>query len=366
MKRLLGQNRATQVACLLGILAASTAWGQTAAGTSPATTAATAVSHNSSYIEPNGTAHVGRIVPVPESLSPQAQASLRRAGTDEEIPESLEKRRAGTDAYTARAEKQWRKICPVTVANDTMAGVPVRRITPLHVPKANADKVLLDLHGGGFDSDSGSYTETIPIAYYARVPVVAALYRLAPEHPFPASVEDAVAVYRELLKTHKPEQIAIYGTSAGAILTGEVAVRLKQLSLPEPAALGIFSGFGDFARVGDSVALYALRGFTGYLAAPGGARPLSPYVGSTDPKDPVLSPIYADLKGMPPALFVTSGRDLLLSGTTDLHRAFLRAGDDARLMVFDGLTHAFWYDPALPESMEANRAMAKFLAGHLK
>ena len=363
MKGLLGQSRVTQVACLLSLLTACSAWGQT--GTPAATTAATAVSHNSSYIEPNGTAHVGRIVPVPPSLSPQAQATLRHAETDADVPMPLEKRRAMMDASTARAEKQWRKICPVTVASDTIAGVPVRRITPLHVPAANADKVLLDLHGGGFDSDSGSYTETIPIAYYARVPVVAALYRLAPEHPFPAAMDDAVAVYRELLKTHKPEQIAIYGTSAGAILTGEVAVQLKQLSLPEPAALGIFSGFGDFARSGDSVHLYGLRGLTGYLAPPGEEKPLS-YVGNADLKNPVLSPMYADLKGMPPALFVTSGRDLLLSGTTDLDRAFLRAGDDARLMVFDGLPHAFWYNPELPESIEANRAMAKFLAGHLK
>ena len=363
MKGLLGQSRVTQVACLLGLLTACSAWGQT--GTPAATTAAAAVSHNSSYIEPNGTAHVGRIVPVPPSLSPQAQATLRHAETDADVPMPLEKRRAMMDASTARAEKQWRKICPVTIANDTMAGVPVRRVTPLHVPAANADNVLLDLHGGGFDSDSGSYTETIPIAYYARVPVVAALYRLAPEHPFPAAVDDAVAVYRELLKTHKPEQIAIYGTSAGAILTGEVAVQLKQLSLPEPAALGIFSGFGDFARSGDSVHLYGLRGLTGYLAPPGEEKPLS-YVGNADLKNPVLSPMYADLKGMPPALFVTSGRDLLLSGTTDLDRAFLRAGDDARLMVFDGLPHAFWYNPELPESIEANRAMAKFLAGHLK
>ena len=362
MKGLLGQSRVTQVACLLGLLTACSAWGQT--GTPAATTAAAAVSHNSSYIEPNGTAHVGRIVPVPPSLSPHAQATLRHAETDADVPMPLEKRRAMMDASTARAEKQWRKICPVTIANDTMAGVPVRRVTPLHVPAANADKVLLDLHGGGFDSDSGSYTETIPIAYYARVPVVAALYRLAPEHPFPAAMDDAVAVYRELLKTHKPEQIAIYGTSAGAILTGEVAVQLKQLSLPEPAALGIFSGFGDFARSGDSVHLYGLRGLTGYLAPPGEEKPLS-YVGNADLKNPVLSPMYADLKGMPPALFVTSGRDLLLSGTTDLDRAFLRAGDDARLMVFDGLPHAFWYKPELPESIEANRAMAKFLAGHL-
>ena len=257
MKLVLGQSCLACAVCVLSGLGMGQAWGQTQPAppstnkvAPAATTAATAVSHNSSYIEPNGTAHVGRIVPVPQSLSPQAQASLRRPATDADVPMPLEKRRATTDAYTARAEKQWRKVCPVTVANDTVAGVPVRRITPLHVPKANADKVLLDLHGGGFDSDSGSFTETIPIAYYARVPVVAALYRLAPENPFPAAVDDAVAVYRELLKTHKPEQIAIYGTSAGAILTGEVAVKLKQLSLPEPAALGHFQWFWGFCAAG--------------------------------------------------------------------------------------------------------------------
>src|SRR6202035_3102474 len=122
---------------------------------------------------------------------------------------------------------------------------------------------------------------------------------------------------------------------------------------------------GDFARPGDSVHLYALRGLSGYLATPNGERPLSPYVGQTDPKDPVLSPIYADLKGMPPTLFVTSGRDLLLSGTTNLHRAFLRAGDDARLVVYDALPHAFWYSTKLPEALEANHLMADFLAKQL-
>ena len=331
-----------------------------------ATTAATAVPRNSSYVELDGTVHVGRIVPVPQSLSPQAQEILRKPDTDANIDVPLDKRRSMLDAYTAGAAKEWQKICPVSVSTDTVAGVPVRRIMPQFVPATNAGKVLLNLHGGGFDSDSGSFTETIPIAYYTQIPVVAALYRLAPEHPFPAAVDDAVAIYKELLKTHKPSQIAIYGTSAGAVLTGQVAVLIKQLSLPEPAALGIFSGGGDFARGGDSFALYSLRGFTGYLASPGGERHPSPYVGSTNPKDPVLSPIYADLKGMPPSLFVTSGRDLLLSGTIDLHRAFLRNGDDARLIVFDGLPHAFWYNPALPESIEANHAMANFLAAQLK
>ena len=79
----------------------------------------------------------------------------------------------------------------------------------------------------------------------------------------------------------------------------------------------------------------------------------------------MLSPIYADLHGLPPTLFVTSGRDLLLSGTVNLHRAYINAGVDARLVVFDALTHAFWYDSKLPEAIEANHIMADFFVKQL-
>jgi acetyl esterase/lipase len=233
------------------------------------------------------------------------------------------------------------------------------------MPEANKDKVLLNLHGGGFNSDSGSYTESIPIAGFTKIKVVAVLYRLAPEHPFPAAVDDSVAVYKELLKSYKPEHIVIYGTSAGAILTAEMAAKLKQLGLPLPAALGIFSGMGDFARDGDSISLFALRGFSGHLDPPGSGPHDPYYLAGTDPKNPILSPIYSDLHGLPPTLFVTSERDLLLSGTVNLHRAYLEAGVDARLVVFDALPHAFWYSSKLPEGMEANHMMAEFFAKHL-
>ena len=148
-------------------------------------------------------------------------------------------------------------------------------------------------------------------------------------------------------------------------MTGEVAVKLKQLGLPVPAALGIFSGIGDFARAGDSASIYTLRGFAGHLdpPVPGPHDPY--YIGDTDPKDPVLSPIYADLHGLPPTLFVTGERDALMSGTVNLHRAFLRAGVDARLVVFDAMPHAFWYNAQLPESVEASHIMADFLLAHV-
>lgn len=315
---------------------------------------------DSSFIDTDGTAHVTRIVPVPTTISPEAQQTLRRQMSDVPTPESLEQRRNKTDAWQARAGDEAKSLYPVNIAADTIAGVPVRIITPLIIPAGKAGRVLINLHGGGFNSDSGSLSETIPIANLTQTKVVAVLYRLAPEHPFPAAVDDSVAVYKELLKTYKPQNIGLYGTSAGAILTGEVAVKLRQSGLPLPAALGILSGLGDFSQTGDSWAIYSLNGFSGPLSPPSKKLPDEGYIGSTNRKDPVLSPLYANLSGFPPTLFITSGRDLLLSGTTILHRAFLRAGVDAQLMVFEALPHAFWNNARLPESKEMQQISATF------
>jgi acetyl esterase/lipase len=331
-----------------------------------ATTVSEAPTRDTSYIDEKGTAHVTRVVPIPDNLSPEAKAALSRREPDQGKPESLAERRKHTDAYTAGAKVEWTKICPNNLTDHTLAGVPVHVVVPDGMPEENKDKVLLNLHGGGFNSDSGSYTESIPIASYTKMKVVAVLYRLAPEYPFPAAVDDSIAVYKELLKTYKPSHIVIYGTSAGAILTGEVAVKIKQLRLPMPAALGIFSGMGDFGRLGDSISMYALRGLSGHLDPPEPGAHDPEYTGETDVKDPVLSPMFADLHGLPPTLFVTSGRDLLLSGTVNLHRAFLHAGVDAQLVVFDALPHAFWYDPKMPEAIEANHMMADFFVKQLK
>ena len=320
---------------------------------------------DSSRIGPDGTAYVTRVVPVPSTISPEAQQRLARVVSDANVPQTLQQRREGTDKWQAGAGLQAETIYPVHVESATMAGVPVRVMTPLTIAPEKRDRVLMNLHGGGFNSDSGSLTESVPIANLTGVRVVAVLYRLAPEHPYPAALDDAVAVYKELLKTHKPRDIGIYGTSAGAILTAEVTVRLKQLGLPLPAVTGVFSGLGDFSRAGDSMAMYALNGLSGHLDPPNADGHDREYIGTADAKDPVLSPMYADLHGLPPTLFVTSGRDMLLSGTTTLHRAYLRAGDDAQLVVFEALPHAFWNDMSLPESREAHQVMATFLGEHL-
>ena len=318
---------------------------------------------NTSTLDANGTAHITRVIPVPTTISPEAQTSLRRPAGDEN--QSLAERRTGTDVWQTRAGEASLKAYPVKIESITIAGVPVRNILPLDATPQHPDRVLINVHGGGFNSDSGSFTESIPIANLTHTRVVSVLYRLAPEHPFPAAVDDTIAVYRDLLKTYKPSHIALYGTSAGAILTAEVAVRLKQLNLPLPGALGIFAGTGDFSQTADSQAMYALHGLTGSLPVAGTQPRNTEYTGTTDPKDPVLSPLYADLHGMPQTLFITSGRDSQLSGTIILHRAFLRSGDDARLIVFEALTHAFWNDVSLPETKEAYAYMADFFSQQL-
>jgi acetyl esterase/lipase len=330
------------------------------------TTASTAPTRDTSYIDDSGTAHVTRIVPVPTNISPEAQKALGQPVPDISHSESMAQRRARVDQTAARAADAWKKICAVKVEDSTIAGVPVHFVTPADSPDVAPDKIAIDLHGGGFSSDSGSLAESIPIAAYARVKVVSVLYRLAPEHPFPAAVEDVVAVYRELLKTYRPNHIVLFGTSAGAMITAETAVKLKQLGLPQPAALGIFSGMGDFARHADTEAIFSGGGLAGHLDPPKPGTNRPDYVASTDPKDPVLSPVYADLRGLPPSLFIAGGRDYLLSGTSNLHRAFLHAGVDARLIVFDAMPHAFWYDASLPESIEATHFMADFLRQHLE
>jgi acetyl esterase/lipase len=320
---------------------------------------------DTSIIDSDGTAHITRVVPVPTTISPEAQKMLGRRISDASVPESLAERRAKTDAWQTRAGATSRSLYPVNIQLDTIAGVPTKVITPLVVPQSKRDRVLINVHGGGFNSDSGSLTEAIPVANLTRTKVVAVLYRLAPEHPFPAAVEDTVAVYKELLKRYRPQNIGLYGTSAGAILTAELAVKFRQLALPLPGALGIFSGHGDFSRTGDSQAIYALAGLSGSLKPPSTEPAPNPYVGNANTKDPVLSPLYANLAGFPPTLFITSTRDLLLSGTTILHRAFLRAGVDAQLVVFEALPHAFWNDAQLPESKEAYGIMTDFFDKNL-
>jgi monoterpene epsilon-lactone hydrolase len=140
---------------------------------------------DTSKIAADGTAYITRVVPVPTTISPEAQKVLAQVVPDAAVPETLEQRRRHTDNWQAGAGEESKKLYPVNLASDSIAGVPVRIVTPLIIPREKQDRVLINLHGGGFNSDSGSLTESIPVANLTRTKVIAVLYRLAPEHPFP-------------------------------------------------------------------------------------------------------------------------------------------------------------------------------------
>ncbi len=248
----------------------------------------------------------------------------------------------------------------VEVAKSRIAGVPVKLVQRRGIDSASESRLLINFHGGGFMVDSGSLTETIPIAGLTGIPVVAVMYRMAPEHPFPAAVDDALAVYRDALAHRPPAAIGIFGTSAGAILTLQLLARIKAENLPMPAAAGVFSGSANLAVAGDC---------EGFLPAIMDSRSAPDVVGDysagTERTDPLLSPIYGDMSGFPPVLLIASTRDQLLSQTVLADLALRRAGVATDLRIYEGMLHAFWTWIECPETDEALTAQAAFFAERL-
>jgi acetyl esterase/lipase len=300
---------------------------------------------------------------LPNTLSPEGRAmvaALAAAPVPDPAPPLEAQRRFVADLQAGMGGEMARRY-GVRVEQSSIAGVPVRVLYPKGVTSLGKGPILLNLHGGGFQADSGSLTETVPIAALTGVPVVAVLYRLAPENPYPAALDDALTVYRTLEKEHTARNMAVYGTSAGAALSGQLLARLTAMGRPMPAALGYFSGSADLSTSGDSES---------WMPLPGGARTMtesvSGYVGKTSVDDPILSPLKSDVSHFPPTLLVTSTRDILLSPTSIFARKLMEKGVDARLVVFDGLPHAFWAYMAIPETDEANALMAGFLRDRLE
>lgn len=308
-------------------------------------------------LRPDGTVLLGpRSIPLAATLSPEARAAMAQPPFPD-LP--LPQMRAFMRELGVKNGPTLQAVYKVKSESATLGGVKITILTPANVPAANRDRVLLHIHGGGFSLCDGpcSYMEAIPIAGLTQTKIVSVDYSLAPEHPFPTAMNEALTIYKDLLKTYKPERIGIFGSSAGAVLSAEVVAKIKQQALPMPAALGFFSGVADMARMGDSQSLYDARGFSD----PTAPQSAGYYLGSTPPTDPIASPIYSDLRGFPSTLLMTSTRDLFLSGTSNFERALHAAGVATELVTYDGLNHTFWLAPTTPEAREALARQAQFL-----
>ena len=327
-----------------------------------------------SYRIEQGAVHLGDVkLTVPDSVSPEARGYLSAHPWGEEaqnaprIPMWLT--RDAVDPAFRMLNEMALQIWPCDVEDTEVAGVHCHRIKPTNASPALAERIMINLHGGGFVIGSGALGEAIPIAGETGVEVVAVDYRLAPEHPFPAAIDDVVAVYRALLdEGYKPGNIVLFGTSAGGFLTAMSIMRFKRDGLPLPCCCGVFTAGGDVVNLGDTFNYLTLSGFYGHIghefSDPECERAV--FLGGANPDDPLVAPIKGDLSDFPPTLLVSGTRDAVLSSAAMFHRALRKAGREAELYVFEAMPHAHWYAYHLPEAREAIDIMARFFERHLR
>jgi epsilon-lactone hydrolase len=250
----------------------------------------------------------------------------------------------------------------------TIDGVRVHILTPDDIPQENKDKVLIHVHGGCyvlFPGESGT-PEGIIMAGDGHYKVISVDYRMPPEAYFPAAVDDAVTVYKAVLKDTPAKNIGVFGTSAGGALTLELVLRAREQGLPAPGALGSGTPMSDATKTGDS--FYTNEKVDNILVSRDGFCDAATviYAHGHDLKDPLISPVYGDMHGFPPTILTTGTRDLLLSNTVRVHRKLRRAGVEATLQVYEGESHAqYEFDDTLPESKEAFGEIASFFGAHL-
>lgn len=257
----------------------------------------------------------------------------------------------------------------VSIRPDRIGGVPVLIYEPRGgIAPAHRGRVLINLHGGGFVGcfvECGGM-EAIPIAALTGMRVIGVDYRLAPAATFPAASQDVEAVYRAVLRTTPAARIGIFGCSAGGVLTGQALAWLQSRKLPRPAAAGIFCAGSDPRFDGDSRYTGMILG-DGELPSPPGPATVG-YMAGARNDDPRAFPSTSDatLAAFPPTLVITGSRDFAMSSALHLHSRLVALGVDARLHVWEGGRHAFFYDVRVPESREADAVIAAFFTSHLK
>ena len=316
----------------------------------------------------------GHRFPVPQTVSPEIQALIAAPPPAywKLHPRNAQEWKAWSKEFTDTVGQllpQLREKMGVTGSSGRMGGVPVFTLTPKTAPAANANRVLLHFHGGGYVLGAGESgtLEAIFMAGLGGFTVISVDYRMPPDYPYPAAMDDALAVYRELLKTTPAEKIGVFGTSTGGGMTLALALRAKAEGLPLPAALAPGTPWTDLTKTGDSYFTNQgvdniLVSYDGWL---GDAARL--YAAGHDLHDPLLSPIYGDVRGFPPTLLTSGTRDLFLSNTVRMHLKLREAGVAADLIVFEGMSHAHYHmSPDAPETAFHFKELGRFFERHLK
>jgi hypothetical protein len=315
-------------------------------------------------VDSDGTLHFGpRTVPPPALESLEARRSYTRQMVQRAETSAARGGLASVrilDGHPApaapgRSKETALKIYPLVEESQKIGGVGVTIYSPKTIPPKNRDKVLME-----FEMDA----EAIAVASLGQLKVIKVNYRGG--GPSIPGNEDIVAVYRELLKTHKPKSIGFFGASGGCTLAQTTILWLPAQKLALPGAVGLGTCSGG-SNPGD--ARYTMNGLDAGLSTAFSGRP--PFGGrEAAPRksgEPPATALDGDIpKGYPPAFLLSGTRDMCLSQSVLLHRKLRNAGVEADLNVFEGMWHFFWEDPSLPESREAMTALASFFNRHLQ
>jgi acetyl esterase/lipase len=318
---------------------------------------------------------VPRVIGVPKTISPEAQQFLARlsahmgtnAPTLPEPPPLTDK--AAWKAYVAGTEKM---LAPLTERNLARAKAKVAetRIADADVwvgtpdVMRHADRALIFIHGGAWTNGGGLGVKGFGAAMATDYgfTTFGVDYRMVPDFPYPAALDDCVAVYREVIKTYDPKKVAILGVSSGGTLCGSSILKIRDIGLPIPGAAVLLTPVVDLSQTSDTwstnmgIDPIVTRHTYGQQAL---------YTGGHDIKDPYLSPLFGDFtKGFPPTFLQSGTRDILLSDTVLMHQALLKAGIEAELHVWEAMPHA-GFGGDTPEDREVQARCARFLDRHL-
>jgi acetyl esterase/lipase len=289
----------------------------------------------------------------------------------EQIRATLVNDRETLDVPLAAQRQEWLAAAAqvqlppdITIAPVDIAGMPGEWVnSPVVAPQ----RVLFYLHGGGYNAGSCVTHRDLAarLCLASGVRVLLLDYRLAPEHPFPAAVHDTVAAYQWLLaRGIPPEQIVMGGDSSGGGLALAAMLWLREHALAVPAAGVLLSPWVDLALTGSSIQSHAA---IDPLVSPESLRlAASYYMGDADPKTPLASPVYADLRGLPPLLIQVGAHEVLLSDSTRLAEQARAVGMDVTIEVWDAMWHVWhaWAE-VLPEGKQAIQRIGAFIRQQL-
>jgi|AP95_1055475.scaffolds.fasta_scaffold02556_1 acetyl esterase/lipase len=255
-----------------------------------------------------------------------------------------------------------------TIEKQQLAGVTVYSVTPDTIAPEHKDHLFLHVHGGGYVILGGDAapSEAATIAASSGIRSISVDYRMPPAAPFPAAVDDTIAVYREILKTTPANKIAIGGTSAGGGLSFAAVHKMKELGLPLPGAIFAGTPWADLSKTSDT--LFTNEGIDRVLISYDGLLSAAAeiYADGEDLKHPLISPLYGDFSGFPPTILISGTRDLLLSDTVRAQRKLRDEGIIADLHVFEGMSHAgYLLEAGSPEAISSMNEISLFFKKHL-